>query len=195
MYENVADSLDRRIQGIVNDGVLVFASPSDLAAGHFEPPLDGLFVLGGAGSQPPFEFRLGAGMEEDRQDPGDQVPDLGRAVHIYIQDNPFWAVAARWAARRDLRAEGAVPVATAENLEAFEEFAGLAAALEIGRIEEVVVDTFLFAGPGCSGRRRYAQPQPVRKPLEQPPQQRTLADSRGAGENDEMGGVRQGRGN
>ena len=54
----VADSFNRRIERVVDDGVLVFAGPVDLAAGHFEPPLDGVFRFGGSRPQPPLKFLL-----------------------------------------------------------------------------------------------------------------------------------------
>ena len=127
---------------------------------------------------------FGAGVEEDRQDAGKQVTDLGRPVDVDIQDNPFWVPAAR----RDLRQQRAVPVSAAENLEAFEEFAGLPPA---GK---------LVGRRGNSSRRHPARPaaasasSPKRSAATASETARSaaaaasLADARRAGEDDELGG-------
>ena len=77
-------SFDRPVDGVVDDLKLVLVGPGQFAAGHFEPPLDGLFGFGAAGPQAALQLRLGTGPQEDGGHVRKLAADLFRPVDVDI---------------------------------------------------------------------------------------------------------------
>jgi len=62
--------------------------------------------------------------------------------------------------------------------------------LEVGHGDVVVVDAVALAGPRCACRVRHREGEDVRVPFDQPLEEGTLADARGA-RNDDRAAVRR----
>ena len=77
--------LHRRLQVLVDDGVLVLPVMRHLLAGHGQPALEGGLVVRAPAAQPPLQVRVGRREDEDGHRVGELLAHLGGALHVEVE--------------------------------------------------------------------------------------------------------------
>src|SRR5262249_45062146 len=93
--QDLADLAHGSINRVVDNLKRIFVGVGQFVAGHFEPPLNGLFRFGSASPQAALQLSFGTGPQKNGGHVWELAADLFRPVDINIQNNPFRVIWAR----------------------------------------------------------------------------------------------------
>ncbi len=173
----IAKFPDRPIEFVVDDPVIVFPGETELFGRPTEPFLHFFFVFRPSTDQP-FPEHVGVFRFDKKRDRFRKSgPDLSCSLDVDFKDDPISLLQLF----ENMPFQSSVPIAAVEHFEAFEKLVVFPLRLKFFPRNKPVLNAVDLACTRFSGRRRNAQSERQRRFLENPFQNRSLADSGRAG--------------